>query len=206
MMDARKLLAADYRARFFDSLHKMKRTFIRIVYTIVHRAEAKMMGVSLGKNVSFNGHITIDRFKYSKIVIGNNVVFNSHSIFNPRGCKRCILKTATDFASIEIGDGSGLSGVSIVSWNSVKIGRNVMIGADTCIGDTDDHPERLGTTTAPIRIGDNVFIGMHCLIMKGVTIGDNAIVGAGSVVTKDIPAGCKAAGVPCKALYSRYFS
>lgn len=193
-----KLFAADYRARIFDSLHTMKRYVIHTAYTFFHKIEAKMMGVSLGTNVSFNGHITIDRFKYSKISIGNNVIFNSHSAFNPRGCKNCILKTATDSAIIEIGDGSGLSGVSIVSWNSVIIGRNVMIGADTCIGDTDDHPDRLGTTTAPVKIGDNVFIGMHCLILKGVTIGDNAIIGAGSVVTKDIPAGCRAVGVPCK--------
>lgn len=197
-MEISKLINADYRARFFCSLHDMKRTFVHVVYTLVHRIEAKMMGVSLGKNVSFNGHITIDRFKYSKILIGDNVVFNSHSAFNPRGCKRCILKTATDFATIEIGEGSGLSGVSIVSWNRVKIGKNVLIGADTSIGDTDDHPDRLGTAPAPITIGDNVFVGMHCMIMKGVTIGDNAIIGAGSVVTKDIPAGCKAGGVPCK--------
>lgn len=199
-MSLKKLFAADYQARIFDVLHSLTRFLLHIVYTIIYRIEAKMIGVSVGKNVSFNGHITIDRFKYSKITIGNNVVFNSHSAFNPRGCKKCILKTSTDSAVIEIGDGTGLSGVSIVSWNSVKIGRNVLIGADTCIGDTDDHPERLGTTTAPIRIGDNVFIGMHCIIMKGVTIGDNAIIGAGSVVTKDIPAGCKAVGVPCRVL------
>lgn len=75
-----------------------------------------------------------------------------------------------------------------------------MVGADTCIGDTDDHPERLDTKPAPVVIGDNVFIGMHCLILKGVTIGENSIIGAGSVVTKDIPANCVAAGVPCKVI------
>lgn len=75
-----------------------------------------------------------------------------------------------------------------------------MVGANTSIGDRDDHPERLGTSPQPVHIGNNVFIGMHCIVMKGVTIGDNSIIGAGSIVTKDIPANCIAAGVPCKVI------
>lgn len=82
----------------------------------------------------------------------------------------------------------------------IVIGDHVMVGANTCIGDRDDHPERLGTSPQPVHIGNNVFIGMHCIVMKGVTIGDNSIIGAGSIVTKDIPANCIAAGVPCKVI------
>ena len=133
-------------------------------------------------------------------MIGDNVVFNSHNAFNPRGCRSSILKTARDSAIIEIGEGSGLSGVSIVSWSSVKIGQHVMIGANVSIGDTDDHPERLHTEPLPVIIGNNVFIGMNSIILKGVTIGDNTIVGAGSVVTKSLPANCVAAGVPCRVI------
>lgn len=51
-----------------------------------------------------------------------------------------------------------------------------------------------------IKIGSNCFIGMKCIIMKGVTIGDNCIVGAGSVVTKDIPSGSVACGVPARVV------
>lgn len=51
-----------------------------------------------------------------------------------------------------------------------------------------------------ITIGDNCFIGIRCIIMKGVTIGDNCIIGAGSVVTKDIPRGSVACGVPARVL------
>ena len=36
------------------------------------------------------------------------------------------------------------------------------------------------------HIGNDVWIGSHCLIKAGVTIGDGAVVGMGSVVTKDI--------------------
>jgi len=190
----------DFGSRIISSLHDLKRKVIHAYYTTITKLIAKISGVQLGRQVSFNGHTTIDRFKYSTIKIGDNCTFNSHSAFNPRGIKRSILHTATDFAIIEIGNNCGFSGVSIVAWNSVKIGNNVMVGADTCIGDTDDHPERLGTEPDPVEIKDNVFIGMHCLILKGVSIGENSIIGAGSVVTKDIPANCVAAGVPCKVI------
>lgn len=39
---------------------------------------------------------------------------------------------------------------------------------------------------APIKIGNNVFVGVDCIILPGVVIGDNVIVRAGSVVTRSI--------------------
>lgn len=187
-------------SRLVMAVYDIERRMILFVCSVWYRFIAKIAGVDCGNDVYFNGIIILERFKYSTIKIGNNTTFNSCSLFNPRGIKRCILHTATDYASIEIGNNCGFSGVSIDCWKSVKIGNNVMVGADTCIGDTDDHPERLGTEPTPVEIKDNVFIGMHCLILKGVTIGENSIIGAGSVVTKDIPANCVAAGVPCKVI------
>lgn len=190
----------DIPARLYMLIASFKRQFLHSFFTFIKTIDAYSQGVELGRGCSFNGSLSFNRFKHSTIKIGNNCIFNSSSIFNPRGVRTCILHTATDFAKIEIGDNCGFSGVSIVAWQSVMIGNNVMVGADTCIGDTDDHPERLGTASSPIEIQDNVFIGMRCLILKGVTIGENSIIGAGSVVTKDIPANCVAAGVPCKVI------
>jgi len=50
--------------------------------------------------------------------------------------------------------------------------------------------------TAPVKIGDNVWIGMNAVILKGVTIGENSVVAAGAVVTKSIPANTIVAGNP----------
>lgn len=57
---------------------------------------------------------------------------------------------------------------------------------------------RYRTQSAPIRIGDNCWIGAGALVMPGVTIGENTTIGAGSVVTADIPANVLAYGNPCR--------
>ncbi len=51
---------------------------------------------------------------------------------------------------------------------------------------------------APIRLGDNVWLGGGAIVMPGVGIGDDTIVGAGSVVTRDLPAGVVAVGAPAR--------
>ena len=88
------------------------------------------------------------------------------------------------------------------------IGNDVKIGACVLITDTDAQPMDYlirrssgeGTQSAPIFIEDDVWIGAHSIILKGVTIGARSIIGAGSVVTKSIPADCVAAGNPCKVI------
>jgi acetyltransferase-like isoleucine patch superfamily enzyme len=82
------------------------------------------------------------------------------------------------------------------------------VGANTTIVDTDFHPldpteRRLRPAeakTAPIFIEDDVFIGMNCLILKGVRLGQGSVVGAGSVVTKDVPPGSIVAGNPAQVI------
>lgn len=53
-----------------------------------------------------------------------------------------------------------------------------------------------------MSIGNNVFIGMHSTILKGVHIGDNVIIGVNFLVNKNIPSNCVAAGNPCKVIMS----
>jgi acetyltransferase-like isoleucine patch superfamily enzyme len=52
--------------------------------------------------------------------------------------------------------------------------------------------------TAPIKVGNNVYIGVRSIIMPGVNIGNNCIIAAGSVVSKDVPDNSVVGGVPAK--------
>lgn len=56
------------------------------------------------------------------------------------------------------------------------------------------------TRTAPVVIGNQVWIGGGVIILPGVTIGDNVVIGAGSVVTRDIPSNKIAFGSPCRVV------
>ena len=101
--------------------------------------------------------------------------------------------------------------------NKIIIGDNALIAPNVQMY-TAFHPtnatERFGqpkedgsfefcrTQTAPIVIGNNVWIGGGVIIMPGVTIGDNVVIGAGSVVTKDIPDNVVAYGNPCRVMRS----
>ena len=53
-----------------------------------------------------------------------------------------------------------------------------------------------------IVVGNNVYIGTRCTILRGVTIGDDVIVGACTLVNKDLPSGGVYAGVPAKRICS----
>ena len=164
----------------------------------------KIKGCHIEPNCRFYNSTLVERFPKSTIRIGNNCVFVSTSLINYRGIShKCIINTGAVGAEIIIGDNCGFSGVSIVANKSVRIGNHVTVGADTIIGDRDDHSELYPSEPRPVVIEDNVWIGMHCIILKGVHIGENTIIGAGSIVTKDIPANSIAAGVPCKVIKSK---
>ena len=53
---------------------------------------------------------------------------------------------------------------------------------------------------APIKIGNNVYIGSGAYVLPGVTIGNNCVIGAASVVTHDIPDNSVAVGIPARVI------
>lgn len=107
---------------------------------------------------------------------------------------------------------------TILDQAPVTFGDNVMLGPNVTIT-TTRHPytadERRARPhaysfapgkladlelTAPVTIGNDVWICAGVTICPGVTIGDGAVIGAGSVVTSDIPANTLAYGVPCRPI------
>lgn len=65
---------------------------------------------------------------------------------------------------------------------------------DTKIGKEEEHT----------YIGNDVWIGLNAIIMRGITIGDGAVIGAGSIVTKDVEPYSVVVGVPAKHIKYRF--
>ena len=96
--------------------------------------------------------------------------------------------------------------------NKITIGKNELIAPYVQIY-TATHPlsvseriikeedgTRYLTSTKPVSIGDNVWIGGNSVICPGINIGNNVTIGAGSIVTKDIPDNMLAFGNPCRVV------
>lgn len=105
-----------------------------------------------------------------------------------------------------IGEGTYINRFTMIDVSeSLTIGRGCMIGPHCYLTDHDhgsDPSIRRDTqpfVSAPVVIGNNVWIGAGAAVLKGVTIGDGAIIGAGAVVTNDVAAGAIAAGIPARS-------
>ena len=162
--------------------------------------------VRMGQGVRLIGVPLVDLRGNSRLVLGNGVLLNSSN----RGYFAALygpvkLFADHDGASITIGDHTRIHGSCIHAYNSVSIGRNCLIAANTVIVDSDGHDpfpsaieDRLPTQKVgvPVVIEDNVWIGMNCIILKGVCIGTGSVIGAGSVVRRSIPPFSLASGNP----------
>jgi acetyltransferase-like isoleucine patch superfamily enzyme len=142
----------------------------------------------------------------SAVVLGNHV-----SVY--AGCSFAVGAGGT----CSVGDFTLLNGALLMAEERIEIGSHCLVSWNVGIADSDfhplapaqrlidaealapfykDRPPRPKLTTRPVIIGDNVWIGMNAVILKGVTIGDNSVVAAGSVVTKSVEPNTVVAGNP----------
>lgn len=61
-----------------------------------------------------------------------------------------------------------------------------------------------GYSKGDIIIKNDVWIGVNCTILDGITIGNGAVVAAGSIVTKDVPPYAIVGGNPAKIIKYRF--
>lgn len=178
-----------------------KYTYFKINYRIswiITYLKFHINGVEFFSDYKTGGVPVINVNMNGKFKIGKGLVLHNGKYFNMIGRPQPCYFIIGENAELEINNHVGISSTGIVCWNKICIGSNVKIGGGVVIYDTDFHsllseernsiPEVTSNIkTRPIVIQDNVFIGAHSIILKGVTIGMNSIIGAGSVVSKSIP-------------------
>ena len=135
--------------------------------------------------------------KQGKVDCAGRVILADHVVMQTQGK-----------GIISIGDKMYLNHFSrIVAHEKVEIGKNAFIGQMVTIVDHDhdyvfegEDMKISGFNTAPIKIGNNVWIADKVTVLKGVTIGNNVVVAANSVINKDVPDNSIVGGIPAKVL------
>jgi acetyltransferase-like isoleucine patch superfamily enzyme len=194
-------------------IFKAFRKFIEIVMSNVYSPIGKVMfylnGASIDSGLKVGGLLNIQVTRRGILNIGKNCTLNSGN-YNLIGRQQKTIFWVE--GKLTIGNNLGLSCSAIICNHEIEIGDNVTIGGNTVIYDTDFHSldpqQRLSKSEdkrnakwGKVTIGNQVFIGAHTTILKGVTIGENAIIGACSVVTKDIPCNEIWGGNPAKYIF-----
>jgi acetyltransferase-like isoleucine patch superfamily enzyme len=153
-------------------------------------------GLRVGRNVTLGRGTYLNVASGGRLTIGDNVLIDGG-----------VYLTA-DGGTLEIGADSYIGmGTVIVAAERVSIGCDALIAAYVTIRDQDHGVSKPGVPyraqppqSAPVSIGQNVWLGTHAAVLKGVTIGEGCIVGANAVVTRDLPPNCVAVGVPAKMI------
>jgi acetyltransferase-like isoleucine patch superfamily enzyme len=105
---------------------------------------------------------------------------------------------------IDLGDRLFVNrGTLITAHADICIGDDVLIGPYVVINSGNHNYSDLiqpinsqGHRADPITIGNDVWLGAHCVILRGVKVGDGAVVAAGAVVIEDVPPRTVVAGIP----------
>ncbi len=103
------------------------------------------------------------------------------------------------------------SGCDIDGTGGLSIGRGTILAPEVMIlSRTHNFNDELKALpfddrylTAPVTIGQYVWIGARAIILPGVTIGDGAVIGAGTVVHQDVAAASIVAGNPARVVGTR---
>lgn len=171
-------------------------------YTYKHHLRAswnKFRGVHLGKGVWLDKNVELMRHPENISIADSTII--------KEGVRIC---ACNDKAKIHIGVNTTIGYHTFMFASAgLEIGNDCMIAPFVYFVDSD-HATKKGinlnqqkNSTAPIKVGNDVWIASNATILKGVSIADGAIVAANSLVNKNIGPNEIWAGTPAKKIGER---
>jgi len=150
--------------------------------------------------------IAIDRETF--VASGCVVTCSDESRMELRGAHlaRNVVLKADAGGHLRIGRSFVGPGSMVVAAHAVVIGNLCQLAEYVVVRDHDhlaDGMTRLDAqrfVTAPVTIGERVWIGAKATVLRGVEVGDDAVIGAHAVVTRPVPRGERWVGVPARPL------
>lgn len=152
----------------------------------------------LSFNLQWDKHMQLTNKIAGSLYVGEHATLEADKFSFYSGCKVNVNKNA----KLVLKTGYMNSDSTIDCFENIEIGNNCCISKNVIIRDSNSHYiNREGyRCTAPIKICDNVWIGLGATVLSGVTIGEGSVVAAGAVVNKDVPPRSMVAGVPAKVI------
>lgn len=127
-------------------------------------------------------------------VAGITIRGNGHVVIkNNVGVRTGVIINLSDGAEVSIGQDTFLNDRCILNARKeISIGSRVQIGQNVLMYDHDHDYHNLAEIrtkfiTDEIVIGNDVWIGSNCVILRGSKIGDRCVIGAGTVIKGEIP-------------------
>ncbi len=187
------------------NIHYLWKRLTNQYYALINKMKFILLGVNYGSRCIVHGHLYLKIGKNAFIEIGDNLCFLCGRALNPLSRNSGGVICVNENGLLKIGCDVGISSAVIWVHESITIGNNVNVGANSILMDSDAHSleyldrrvlakDVIAKKNKPIVIEDDVLIGVNCIILKGVTIGSHSVIGAGSVVVHSIPPDCIAAG------------
>ena len=133
---------------------------------------------SYGKGNVFKSSIRLDEYS----IIGNYNYIGNHVVFT----KASMGSYCSIADNVVIGPGDH-------NYKNIST-RSIVLEPD----------ERKHFTDKPIVIGNDVWIGVNSVILRGVKIGNGAVIASGAVVNRDVPDFGIVGGVPAKLIKYRF--
>jgi acetyltransferase-like isoleucine patch superfamily enzyme len=200
-----KLLNSNFNAYksivFFSKFRLKKTNKIDLYRAVVEKSSITIDGKN--NQIFFKGNLSASKINIwgssNQIIIHPNVKLNKSTLIIRGNNINLVIGKGSTFGSMYL--------VCMGENNYIKIGENCMFAENINLWASDSHPiynieNQLINHSKPITIGNDVWVGSNCTILKGVNIGNNSILGMSSFVTKNIEPATLNVGSPSRCIKS----